>query len=98
MSTNPPTSSLTTTTDNLTVIKTNVFEDPVLYVYIVIVATFGPAFLSDVTLLYQIWKYQLAHTLSANLFINIGCWITTTLIGLVLSGFVWVEFWIGMGF
>jgi hypothetical protein len=75
-------------------IQSNLFDDPVFYVYLIGIFFFLPSFLSQFILLIQIWKHKLINGLSANLLINIILWTIFLFLGLVIGkhGFVIHKF------
>ncbi|KAI6170475.1 hypothetical protein M3Y97_01148200 [Aphelenchoides bicaudatus] len=69
--------------------KTNqLLNDPVFYVHCGTIGLYVPAFLLQATILYKIQKYRLVHSLSANLIINIICWVLFLFLGLCLTSYL----------
>lgn len=63
----------------------HILDDPVFYVFLVAICLYSPAFVSQVTLLIQIWKHRLADGLSANLIINIVIWAVFLFLGISIG-------------
>lgn len=68
-----------------TTVEMRTLDDPVFYVYLVSQILVAFALPSQLILLYQIWKHQLAADLSANLIINIVSWCMFLSNGVILG-------------